>query len=223
MQRGPCRRHREDAPVQLIDPLAASRHQRQHRNGAQTCGEPRNVDLDAAGFSLIQHVEHQDQRHAHLQYLHGQVKVAFEIGGIDDVDDHLGACFNKEVPCDLFLHRIGRKAVRSRQIDDRDAQVFVGMPDQAGAFLDGFAGPVANMLIGAGQCVEDRALADVGIASKGKRDVVHGGARVTPLRRGSCLPCRDQAPAASRAPPAATARRDRAALRSEHRGSTPAP
>ena len=92
--------------------------------------------------------------------------MAFEIGGVDDVDDEVG----------VALHQIGaghvligaaaaKQTVDAGQVDDLELLAL----EQGGArpVLDGHARPVADLLAGAGQEVEQGRLAAIGIAGKG--------------------------------------------------------
>ena len=57
-----------------------------------TTGQPRRlrqlrrVDMDATLARDIHHVQRHHQRHAHLEQLHGEVEIAFEVGRVDDID-----------------------------------------------------------------------------------------------------------------------------------------
>ena len=56
-----------------------------------------DTDGTAVAPQLIHHIERQYHRHIQLHQLHGQVEVAFDIVGINDIDDRLGLLVNDEV------------------------------------------------------------------------------------------------------------------------------
>ena len=49
-----------------------------------------DVDAVAAGAHLVHHIQRQDHRDVQLHQLQGQVEVALQVGGVDDVDDGVG-------------------------------------------------------------------------------------------------------------------------------------
>ena len=51
---------------------------------------PRHVDVVAVLLHLVHKVERYDHRPLQLQKLGGQVEVALNVGGVDDVDDGVG-------------------------------------------------------------------------------------------------------------------------------------
>ena len=125
------------------------------------------VDADALGSGAVADVEGQDERQAQLQQLRGEVQVALQVRGVDDVDDGVGLTAQQVVTGDDLLGREGREAVGARQVDEATHDV----PVAEGALRagHGLAGPVADVLPRAGERVEDARLAGVGIAGQGQR------------------------------------------------------
>ena len=192
---------RRDAPVlrrvhraahQLVQALALARADRHHRH-AQPLLHGRQVDDVAVAAHLVHHVEGHHHRPPQLQQLKGQVEVAFKVGGINDVDDHVGLLLDDEVAADDFLHRIGAEGIDARQIHDGHVRilirhrlpVFVRAPEaprqaqvgllavmmvqhRAGLFFDRHAGPVAHVLAAAGELVEEGGFAAVLVTGQGK-------------------------------------------------------
>ncbi|MPN49601.1 hypothetical protein SDC9_197223 [bioreactor metagenome] len=52
--------------------------------------EPLSVDADALLFQQVLHVQGKQKRSPQFGKLGGQVEAAFQVGGIDDVDDKVG-------------------------------------------------------------------------------------------------------------------------------------
>jgi len=113
----------------------------------------------------IDHVQGDDERHAELEELAGQVEIPLQVGGVDDIDDHFRALIDQIVAGDKFLDRIGGHRVGAWKIGDGDPITL--MIDMAFLVVDGYARIVADMLTGAGELVEESGLAGVGIARQG--------------------------------------------------------
>ena len=180
------------AAHQLVQALALARADRHHRH-AQPLLHGRQVDDVAVAAHLVHHVEGYHHRPPQLEQLKGQVEVAFKVGGVHDVDDHVGLLPDDEVAADDFLHRIGAEGIDARQIHDGHVRilirhrlpVFVRAPEaprqaqvgllavmmvqhRAGLFFDRHAGPVAHVLAAAGELVEEGGFAAVLVTGQGK-------------------------------------------------------
>ncbi len=122
-------------------------------------------DVDGVPVLLdeVHHVEGDCHRHAQVDDLGGEVEVALEVGGVHDVDDDVGMPAHQVVAGDDLFGRIGRQGIDARQVGD--ANVFSAL---AGALLllNGHTGPVANVLAGSGEIVEQCRLAAVRVAGK---------------------------------------------------------
>ena len=114
---------------------------------------------------LIHHIECQYHRYIQLHQLHGQVEVAFDIVGINDIDDCPGPLVDNEIAGNQLLGSIGRKGVDAREIGD--AGVGITLYDTVLAAYR-HAGEVAHMLVGTGELIEERGLAAVLLAGKGE-------------------------------------------------------
>ena len=188
------------AAHQLVQALALARADRHHRH-AQPLLHGRQVDDVAVAAHLVHHVEGYHHRPPQLEQLKGQVEVAFKVGGVHDVDDHVGLLLDDEVAADDFLHRIGAEGIDARQIHDGYVRilirhrlpVFVRAPEaprqaqvgllavmmvqhRAGLFFDRHAGPVAHVLAAAGELVEEGGFAAVLVTGQGK-GVMHSMSR----------------------------------------------
>lgn len=111
----PCHR---DGPVdQLRNTFAlggGNGHHRDAEGGAQFL----HIDRTAVGPHLIHHVEGKHHRHPQLQKLEGEVEVAFDVGGVHDIDDAVRLLIEDKIPGDDLLLRIGPQRIDARQIDD---------------------------------------------------------------------------------------------------------
>ena len=120
-------------------------------------------------FDFVHHVQRHDHRPAQFFKLEGQVQVALEIAGIDDVDDHIRLVFQDVIAGDNFLDRIRGKRVDTGQIDQGEQ---VGpAPDHTDFLFNGYTGPVARCLPCACQPVEEGCFTAVWVASQSQVDV----------------------------------------------------
>ena len=115
---------------------------------------------------LVHKVERYDHRPLQLQKLGGQIEVALNLGGVDDVDDGVGTLPHDEVPGNNLLHGVGGEGVDAGQIHHCDGLAFHLGP--ALLLLHCHARPVAHVLVGAGEGVEQGGLAAVGVAHQGQ-------------------------------------------------------
>ncbi|OPZ03654.1 MAG: hypothetical protein BWZ10_03283 [candidate division BRC1 bacterium ADurb.BinA364] len=76
-------------PQQILHAVAAMADRGNDRSSPER-GETLQIELDAARLGRVGHIERQNQRRAQFDQLHGQIKIAFEVGGVDDVDHHIG-------------------------------------------------------------------------------------------------------------------------------------
>ena len=129
--------------------------------------------IDTNGTSIASHlVHHIDGKHHGLvefQELHREIEVAFDVGGIDDVEDGRGVLVEDESTRDDLLCRIGRKGIDAGEVGNLGIGIAT---DDARLPVDGNAGEVAHVLVGTGELVEERCLAAVLIAGKGEGEQI---------------------------------------------------
>ena len=135
----------------------------------QHLGESGAVDLVPVLLRLVHEVEGDDHGPLQLQKLHRQVEVALDIGGVHNVDDGVGMLAHDEVPGHDLLHGVGGQGVDPRQV--HHGHVPAVDPGLALLLLHRHAGPVAHILVGAGESVEEGGLATVGVAHQGHFDL----------------------------------------------------
>ena len=123
------------------------------------------VDDLAIRLGFVRHIEDQDEGDAHFKKLGGRVKIALQIGGVENVDDERRFAGEDEVAGDAFVLRASAHAadeIDARQIDKIVARALVGVG--ARFLFHRHARPVADSLIAPGQKVEKGGLAAVRIA-----------------------------------------------------------
>ena len=146
---------------------------------------------------LVHHIQGHHHRPAQLQQLQRQVQVPFQIGGVHNVNDHIRLIPDDEISGDDLLHGIRTEGINARQIDDGHVAVLIGhrlallllpahppgkahvgllavvmVQHGAGLLLHRHAGPVAHMLVGAGQLIEKSRLAAVLVARQ-RESILH--------------------------------------------------
>ena len=130
---------------------------------AQFLAQPRHVDLIAIFAHQVNHIHSHNHRDTQLDELGGQVEVALDVGAVDDVEDSVGFFPHQVAPGHHLLQCVGGEGVDARQVLDHHVVV---------AFQAAFllfhrnAGPVAHILVGAGQVIEQRGLAAVRVAGQ---------------------------------------------------------
>ena len=85
---------------------------------AEECAELLGVELVAAVAELVVHVEGYDHGHVHVDELGGEIEVALQVAGVDDVDDDVGVLLY-----DVFSHvelfgRVCGERIGARQVDE---------------------------------------------------------------------------------------------------------
>ena len=137
-----------------------------HRPAAQLSAELFQVDLIAVFPHKIDHVDRHHNRDAQFDQLGGQVEIAFDVGAVDDVEDDVRLFADQIGTGDDLLQRVRRKRVDAGKVLDDD----VLLPFQAALLLfHRNAGPVADILVGTRQRIEQSGLAAVRVA--GQRDL----------------------------------------------------
>ena len=149
---------------QLADTLVACGANGNDRHAQQTL-EQVDVNGAAVGRHLVHHVERDHHGAIELHKLQRQVQVAFDIGGVDDVDDGVGMLIQDKLAAHDLFTRVRRQRINAGQVGNTR----LGMVADGAIFaVDRHAGKVTNVLVGARQLVEQRGLTAVLVASEGK-------------------------------------------------------
>ena len=134
-----------------------------HHLAAQLGGQLLHVDLVAVLADQVHHVHGHHNGQAQLQQLGGQVQVALDVGAVHDVQDGVGLLLHQIAAGHNLFQGVGAQAVNAGQVLNDHVLVALQL-----AFLlfNGNAGPVANVLVGTGQIIEQGGLAAVRVAGK---------------------------------------------------------
>ena len=162
---------------QLLDALVLKSRDH-HDRTAKLLGKLVRVDLVAVFLDQVGHVEGDDHGQAGLDNLKRQVQVALQVGGVDHLDDDIGLAAHEVIARALFLGAIGGKRVDAGEVRNRDALV---AQELGFLFLNRDTRPVANVAVGAGDQVEKRGLAAVGVTRQRDMDLR--------IRHSILLPC----------------------------------
>ena len=130
---------------------------------AQLGAQLLQVDLIAVLADEVDHVDSHDHGNAQLDELSGQVQVALDVGAINDVQDGIGLLLDQISTGDDLFQSVRRQGVDTGQVLDDDILLALQL---AFLLLDGNAGPVADVLIRAGQIVEQGSLTTVRVAGQ---------------------------------------------------------
>ena len=149
---------------QLVHALILCRGDGDHRN-PQLCLHPVDVDGTAVSGHLVHHVQGHHHGNIDLQKLHCEVEIAFDVGGVDDVDNGFGLFVQDEVPGNQFLTGVGGHGVDPGKVRDQGVRM---SPDRAVLPVHGDAGKVSHVLIGAGELVEESGLSAVLVSHQGE-------------------------------------------------------
>lgn len=164
---------RRDRVSELLQTFFAGGDDPDH-GAAELCGERLEVDLDSLLARDVEHVDDHEHREAHFDQLRREVEVSFQIRGVDDVDDGLGFAGEKIVARDAFVFPrggAGGGGVDPGKVDQCVLDPLVReVPD---LLVDGDAGPVADLLVRAGQGVEERGFAAVRVPDAADGPVGH--------------------------------------------------
>ena len=91
---------------QFPDALIPGSGNGNHRNTQQMLQRV-DINVSAVLLDLVHHVQRNHHGGVHLQQLHGQVEVAFNIGGVHDVDDGGGFLLQHEIAGNDLLTAVG--------------------------------------------------------------------------------------------------------------------
>ena len=149
-----------------------------HAGAAQRLAQLFQIDGIAVFAHQIDHIHRQHHRMAQIHQLGGQVEIALNIRSVHDVQNHIRVILHQIPPGHQLLRRIGRQGINAGQIlNDRLRVSLQGTL----LLLHRHAGPVAHILIGAGQNVEQGGFSAIGIAGQGNFNLHRRFHTVPPL------------------------------------------
>ena len=136
----------DDDMEEQVDPHARLERGGNHGHAEELC-QFVVVELVAPGLHLVIHVECAHHAQVHVHELGGEIEVAFQVAGIDDIDDHVG-CLVDELSSHIeFFGAVGRERVGAGQVDQVEVVALVVGIAVLG--VDGHSRVVAHMLVGA--------------------------------------------------------------------------
>ena len=115
-------------------------------------------------FQFIKHIECHHHRQVHVDELGGKEKVSFQIGGIHDVEHHIGMVVEHVLAHVEFLGCVFGKGVGAGQVGDLDGVILVFEDSNFG--INSHAAVIAHLLAHASGVVEKGGLATVGVADQ---------------------------------------------------------
>ena len=167
---GFLQRRAGDGLFQLDDAGAFARDHRDDGH-AEPFAQRHQINDEAVFLRDVHHVQRDDDGDAEFEHLRGDVEVAVQVGRIHDGDDHIrarntGDATEQEVARDGFIGRTHLQRIAAGEIDEFH-RLAVAAEKLAGLFFDRHAGVIPHFLPQAGEGVENRALARVGISRDG--------------------------------------------------------
>ena len=105
----------DDGLEELIHASTIGKDGRNHRD-TEELAQLVVVDVIATFFGFIKHVEGTDHADVHVYQLGGEIEVAFQVAGVDDVDDDIWRMLDELLAHIKLFRRIGRKGIGARQI-----------------------------------------------------------------------------------------------------------
>ena len=158
--------------MQFTHTLLTRCHQ-SHNRATERLLQRLQIHLNFVVLGNVEHIDGNDHRHTHFDELGRQIKVAFQVGGINDVDHRLRFIREDVVTCNAFVFagsRCRRNGINAGKVNNLYVVAFKAIP--AGFLIDGYARPVADFLFGARQGIKKRCLAAIRIADN-TDDVFH--------------------------------------------------
>ena len=158
-----------------------------HRH-AEFGRQPLAIDGEAVAPGEIDHVERDHGGMAEADHLQGEAQMVVEIGRVEHEQHRVGQPFallpaEDDVARDLLVRARRVEAVGAGQVDQLDRAAVVEREASRMA-LDRDSGIIADLLAGAGQHVEQGALAGIGVADhRDQGDGGHGVAGSTVIAR----------------------------------------
>ena len=139
-------------------------------SAAQLCRQLLSINLIAILADDINHVQGNGYRIAHFHNLRSQIQVTFDVRAIDQIQHAVNIILQQIVAGYNLLQSVRRQGVNTRQVSDN----YIIMTFQAAFFfLYSYAGPVANILVGAGQIIKHCCFAAVRVTNQGNLYLLH--------------------------------------------------
>ena len=155
--------------LQLVEPASPHRDGRYDRH-AEFGRELQRIERQPVALGKIEHVERDHDRQTERDQLEREAEMIVEVRRVDHHDQGVGQPLaglrtGDEVARHALVGARGFEAIGAGQVDQID-DAAIGERQLARMALDRDAGIIANLLPGAGQRVEQRALAGIRIADQ---------------------------------------------------------
>ena len=160
---------------------ATATYRHRFNNGYTQCaGELFCIQLQAITLGKIDHVQRDHRRQALRNQLERKAQMVIEIAGIQHNDKRVRTAMalqisQHHIAGNGFIKAIGIEAIRTRQVDHLHGLAVVKRRPPRFA-LNRYAGIIRNLLPCAGQRIEQRTFAGIGVPDKGNegRHLRHG-------------------------------------------------
>ena len=133
----------------------------------QPPGQEPQVQRKAFASGLVHEVDADHHPACDLQNLQHQHQIPLQGCGIADHNHPLRLCGAQKIPGNLLLRRVGQQRIGARQIHN-----FPAAPAAPGKG-NGFARPVARMLVHPRKGIEQGAFAHIGVPGQGDAALFH--------------------------------------------------
>ena len=150
--------------LERIDALLPVAHRGDHW-ATQEGLQGRYIDVDATPQGVVHHVQHEGHGLAQLQQLGAQVEVALQVGGIQHVEYQVDLGGGQELGGHPLVIAARRQGVGTGEVHHLQGAALVVEGPAAALHRD--ARPVAHMVSGAGQGIEQCGFATVGVTRQG--------------------------------------------------------
>ena len=134
-----------------------------HHRAAQGLAELLPVDPVAVFSHQVHHVHRHHHRQPQLNQLSGEVEVSLNVGAVHDVQNGIRLLAHQVVPGHHFFQGVRGEGVDARQV--LDDHILMSL-EAALLLFHRDAGPVAHVLIGAGQIIEQGGFSAVRVAGQ---------------------------------------------------------
>ena len=151
----------DDGLEELVHASAIGEDGRNHRD-TEEFAQFVVVDVIATLLGFIKHVEGADHADVHVYQLGGEIEIALQVAGVDDVDDDIRRMLDELLAHIEFFWRISREGIGTRQIYQIEVvAVEIGF---AHLGIHGYTAIVAYAFVSTRSKVEEGSLAAVWIS-----------------------------------------------------------
>ena len=119
---------------------------------AETFRKDIQVQMQAALFRNVDHVRRNHHRDLHIHKLRRQEQIAFDVRGINNIDNKVGFTSEQVIDSGAFVFGIGKERISTRQIHNTD--MLVANFKKAFLLFDSHARPVTNTLASARKSIK---------------------------------------------------------------------